>query len=133
MSTTSEAETCTVVEFEVSLQLASSPTPTPAHHPHVESESEFEASGGHTDARVGGWRETRGARSPIVMPALAKTLLAAGTCTAVAGAHADASRFLLPFSSPEGACIPETARRSSLTASPSPLPFADQRSRTTTW
>ena len=37
------------------------------------------------------------------MPALAKTLLAAGTCTAVAGAHADASRFLHPFSSPEGA------------------------------
>lgn len=83
------------------MQLASSPTPTPAHHPHVESESEFEASGGHTDARVGGWRETRGARSPIVMPALAKTLLAAGTCTAVAGAHADASRFLLPSRLPK--------------------------------
>ena len=42
------------------------------------------------------------------MPALAKTLLAAGTCTAVAGAHADAStRFPLPRSSPVGS--PETA------------------------
>ena len=66
------------------------------------------------------------------MPALANTLFAAGTCTAVAGARTRVESprplaFSVPWAQPRD-------RAPSLTRlAPSPLPFADQRSLTTTW